>query len=1107
MDIVVPACHAGLGRKEEGQEKGGEEEGSEELISGKQSEPFIQKGQLESDSSGCPVGYLATTEDEYAAAMRAVFAMSSEERERMATAGRERAKRFSEENFDKSFKDVLRPGAASADDGVSQDKEVAEDKRKRKAQEGADREAAAKAGEAGEARSGKLARVAPVAEPEAPVAELEAPVAETRSGRPAPAADPAAPWSVGHPEGHPRSPFLRLHQEIAEFCRFVEASEQEKQARAEAVGRVTAVIHSIWAHCHVEVFGSYATGVYLPTSDVDRCGYVQRALRALAMFVPVLQTHSASALLPPITPSLPSLFQMVVLHSGYGSAALGLSGRAEGTESTGEGAGGEEGGSQHEGLWANAMFHSSFRRACYCLKFISHSSAPHLVHVATIDFLLSLLSLLSSIPSLHICPPLQVIGQAIIKFACRSSNIPFPHSSPLPVRLFPPLQVIGQARVPIIKFLEIESGVSFDISFDTSNGPETAKFIRKSMKAMPALRPISLVLKLFLQQRGLNEVFTGGIGSYALLVMIMAHLQTHHSCFSSGKLEQNLGVLLIDFFHLYGRGLNTIDVGVSARHGGRFFVKRDRGMVQQNRFMLAVEDPQMPSNDLSRGSHNIHNVRLAFQRAHYLLTTPTLPTSHRSPSQINAGSAPAAGAATATAGSVRLAFQRAHYLLTTPTLPSSHRSQSQINAGAAPAAGAAPSTGNAGGSLLARLIRLESAIANRPPPPRMVPPPLVPKHDMSSDGAAVATAGTVVEAPGAAAPAVKAKKGRKKKGVASATAAGGKEGTAAAAEAAAGTEGLAAGAAEAAGAAAAVANTCGAYQEGPTEGVGLGEKKKKKGRRGEKKKKKWRRGEKGEEGKDGGLKQVELVGEADDSGEIKRKRAKRERREKETGEKERRENVEVSGGVERMDGGEDVGVESLGGEKKERKGRKRKVLVEEIQAEEMEEREEEGEKDQEEERKEERKEKQGRDEGEGEREEREEEGGTKQEGEEREEGARKRKGKKVREGKRKRDEKKRLREEAQKQAVANSAAETRTEGVAERLGMVVRERDGSLEVREGESVRVGEEEEESLPRGGGRASSVGCGDDEDEGGRRKRKREKRGRAFMEMLGVSDSGSK
>ncbi|CAI5507447.1 unnamed protein product [Closterium sp. Naga37s-1] len=112
MDIVVPAFHAGLGRKEDGQEKGGEVgdgEGDKEGGEGEQSEPLIWKGQLEADSSGCPVGYLATTEDEYAAAMRAVFAMSAEERERIATAGRERAKRFSEENFDKSFKDVLRP--------------------------------------------------------------------------------------------------------------------------------------------------------------------------------------------------------------------------------------------------------------------------------------------------------------------------------------------------------------------------------------------------------------------------------------------------------------------------------------------------------------------------------------------------------------------------------------------------------------------------------------------------------------------------------------------------------------------------------------------------------------------------------------------------------------------------------------------------------------------------------------------------------------------------------------------------------------------------------------------------------------------------------------
>jgi non-canonical poly(A) RNA polymerase PAPD5/7 len=45
------------------------------------------------------------------------------------------------------------------------------------------------------------------------------------------------------------------------------------------------------------------------------------------------------------------------------------------------------------------------------------------------------------------------------------------------------------------------------------------------MQALPPLRPLCLVLKIFLQQRELNEVYQGGIGSYALLVMLLAHLQ------------------------------------------------------------------------------------------------------------------------------------------------------------------------------------------------------------------------------------------------------------------------------------------------------------------------------------------------------------------------------------------------------------------------------------------------------------------------------------------------------------------------------------------------------------------------------------------------------
>ena len=55
----------------------------------------------------------------------------------------------------------------------------------------------------------------------------------------------------------------------------------------------------------------------------------------------------------------------------------------------------------------------------------------------------------------------------------------------------------------------------------------------KQMDSLVALKPIALVLKVFLQQRELNEVYTGGIGSYALLTMIIGHLFMHPSRFTN----------------------------------------------------------------------------------------------------------------------------------------------------------------------------------------------------------------------------------------------------------------------------------------------------------------------------------------------------------------------------------------------------------------------------------------------------------------------------------------------------------------------------------------------------------------------------------------------
>ncbi|KAH9323182.1 hypothetical protein KI387_017821, partial [Taxus chinensis] len=273
---------------------------------------------------------------------------------------------------------------------------------------------------------------------------------------------------------------------ITDFCHFLSPTPEEQAARLAAIGRVSEVIMFIWPNCEVKVFGSFETGLYLPSSDID----------------------------------------VVILNSNVQVPQKGL----------------------------------------------------------------------------------QALAKALSKKSVATK-----------------MQVIGKARVPIVKFIEKESNVAFDVSFDVQNGPEAAKFIKDAISKIPPLRPLCLILKIFLQQRELNEVYSGGIGSYALLVMLITHLQVHWSQESStGRstlLERNLGILLIDFFDLYGRKLNACNVGVSCRSGGQFFRKNLRGFLNSKRpNLLSVEDPQAPENDIGKNSYNILQVRAAFAMAYRKLT-------------------------------------------------------------------------------------------------------------------------------------------------------------------------------------------------------------------------------------------------------------------------------------------------------------------------------------------------------------------------------------------------------------------------------------------------------------------------------------------------------
>ncbi|KAG0284631.1 hypothetical protein BGZ96_011032 [Linnemannia gamsii] len=183
------------------------------------------------------------------------------------------------------------------------------------------------------------------------------------------------------------------------------------------------------------------------------------------------------------------------------------------------------------------------------------------------------------------------------------------------------VQVIAKARVPIIKFKERLSKIPVDISFNITNGIQSAEIVRNYMDTTPALRAMTMLIKHFLMIKGQNEVFQGGIGSYTTMIMILSFLQMHPQI-QANKLdpEDNLGVLLIEFFELYGLCFNYNQVGISVANGGSYFLKPPNNNPNSRELLLSSIDPNDPTNDTAKGSYALRMIREVFVGAYGTLT-------------------------------------------------------------------------------------------------------------------------------------------------------------------------------------------------------------------------------------------------------------------------------------------------------------------------------------------------------------------------------------------------------------------------------------------------------------------------------------------------------
>lgn len=173
------------------------------------------------------------------------------------------------------------------------------------------------------------------------------------------------------------------------------------------------------------------------------------------------------------------------------------------------------------------------------------------------------------------------------------------------------IKVLDKASVPIIKLTDKQSDIKVDISFNMSNGLKSAELIKEYKREFSVLPKLVYVLKQFLLERDLNEVFTGGISSYSLILMCISFLQLHPR--PDRLSSANLGVLLIEFFELYGRKFNYMQTGIRVKDGGCYISKEEmqKEMADGHRpSLLCIEDPLTPSNDIGRSSYGVLQVRI-----------------------------------------------------------------------------------------------------------------------------------------------------------------------------------------------------------------------------------------------------------------------------------------------------------------------------------------------------------------------------------------------------------------------------------------------------------------------------------------------------------------
>ena len=244
----------------------------------------------------------------------------------------------------------------------------------------------------------------------------------------------------------------------------------------------------------------------------------------------------------------------------------------------------------------------------------------------------------------------QLFGSAAMGLSLPCSDIDLvannvPHSNKAFFKLgnrltnagFLDVQVITRARVPIIKCLSSSRPhTCVDVTLNKASGTENIPYVQGFMTRYPSLPLLVRLLKLFLLRRGLNEPYSGGLGSFALVLLVVSFYQRYRSIRTLipplSRVDEedvcnlSLGRLLLGFLYYYGRVFNFIATGICTLEEGFYFPK-DLSLdphLPRKPWLPLLLDPQDEDNNVARSAQHMDIIRVDFAEAHDLLMAALL---------------------------------------------------------------------------------------------------------------------------------------------------------------------------------------------------------------------------------------------------------------------------------------------------------------------------------------------------------------------------------------------------------------------------------------------------------------------------------------------------